>query len=281
MLGPNDLCLCCGTIARASFKELVEAAAAGGFDALSIWPRHYEDALSSGLSDRDMRLMIEGNGLVVSELDALLSWLPGADAGPPGGPFSYTEDFFFQMADALGPRSLNVVHMSASTIDTETVVEAFSGLCDRAAQYGLKVSLEFLPWSGIPDAKTALEIVQQADRPNGGIQVDTWHHFRGGHRSEELRALPGEAVVAVQINDATTEGTDDIIRESLHGRLLPGEGAINVVEAIRALDAIGSQAPIGVEVFSDELRILSPVEAARRVGDAARAVLAKARSGDS
>ena len=58
MLGPNDLCLCCGTIARASFEELLEATVAGGFSGLSIWPRHYESALASGLSDRGMRRMI-------------------------------------------------------------------------------------------------------------------------------------------------------------------------------------------------------------------------------
>ena len=69
MLGPNDLCLCCGTIAHASFQELVEAAAAGGFRAVSIWPQHYEDARAAGLSDSDMRLMLENYGLVISELD--------------------------------------------------------------------------------------------------------------------------------------------------------------------------------------------------------------------
>jgi sugar phosphate isomerase/epimerase len=278
MLGPDDLCLCCGTIADAGFRGLVEAAAAGGFRALSIWPDHYEAARAGGLSDLDMHLMLEEHGLVLSELDPLLTWLPGAEAVRKGRFAGYTEDFFFGIADALGARSLNVVHVLPSRVDTEATAEAFAGLCDRAAWHGLKVSLEFLPWSGIPDAKTALEIVRLAGRPNGGLMLDTWHHFRGGHTNKELLLLPGGAVVAVQINDAGPVPGDDIVYESMHGRLLPGEGAIDVVDVIRRLDAIGSQAPIGVEVFSDQLNRLPPVEAACKAGEAARSVLSRARS---
>lgn len=62
------------------------------------------------------------------------------------------------------------------------------------------------------------------------------------------------------------------------GRLLPGEGAIGLVDAIRALDVIGSQAPIGVEVFSDQLNRLLLVEAACKAGEAVRSVLSVARS---
>jgi len=122
-----------------------------------------------------------------------------------------------------------------------------------------------------------MEIVQQAGRPNGGIMLDTWHHFRSGHGSEELLTLPPEAIAAIQINDASPEPADNIVDETMHGRLLPGEGAIDLIGIIRALDIIGCQAPIGVEVPSDELKKLPPFEVARRAGDAARAILAKER----
>ena len=41
------------------------------------------------------------------------------------------------------------------------------------------VHLEPIPFMPIKDAVTALEIVAEADRPNLGIQIDAWHHFRG------------------------------------------------------------------------------------------------------
>jgi hypothetical protein len=46
--------------------------------------------------------------------------------------------------------------------------------------------------------------------------------------------------------------------------LLPGDGVGEVIEFVRMLDRIGCRAPIGVEVFSDELAAMAPLDAARR-----------------
>ena len=64
-------------------------------------------------------------------------------------------------------------------------------------------------------------------------------------------------------------------------RLHPTEnrGDAELEELIRTLDAIGSRAPLSIEVFSDELMSLPPGEAARRMGTALRKVRDAARSG--
>jgi len=64
----------------------------------------------------------------------------------------------------------------------------------------------------------------------------------------------------------------------VRGRLLPGEGEFDVAGVIRTLDAIGSRAPIGVEVFSDRLFALPPGQAARECAGAVRALIAQTRS---
>jgi len=282
MLDYDNLCLCCGTIAQASFREVVESAAAGGFRSISLWPQHYNRGRRDGLSDAGMRSMLEHHGLVVTELDALLTWLPGSrpatEADTSGEGFvSVGEDFFYHIADSLGGRHLNLAQAFGPRLETDVLAEAFAGVCDRAAEHGLLVTLEFLPWSGIPDMETALQIVRRADRPNGGVMLDTWHHFRSGHGAEALMKVPGAEIKAIQFNDAAAEPAQDIVNETMHGRLLPGEGAIDLVGILQALDASGCQAPIGVEVFSDDLNALTPTMAAVRAGDAARAVLARAR----
>lgn len=282
MIKDDELCLCCGTLQHAGFRELVEAASAGGFRSISVWPQHYENARSQGLSDADMRSLLNNHGLVISELDPLMNWLPetgtGLTTSAPAQSFAAgTEDLFFHIADALGARHLNLIQAFGPRMNTEIIAAAFAGVCDRAARHDLKVSLEFLPWSGISDVKIAMEIVELADRPNGGILLDTWHHFRAGQGNKELLELPQSAIIAIQINDAAPSPADDIIYETMHGRLLPGHGAIDLVNIIRALDAIGCQATVGVEVFSDELNKLPPREAARQAGDATRAIFEKAR----
>jgi len=61
----------------------------------------------------------------------------------------------------------------------------------------------------------------------------------------------------------------------LHNRLVPGEGAFDLAGYLRSLRSIGALAPIGVEVFSDDLHALGATEAARRAAEATRALLAE------
>lgn len=279
MLGPDDLVLCSGSLMQAGLVEMIHAASATGFQAITVWPKDYRGALAEGYSAADLRLLLSDRGLVVADLEPLLTWLPpevggGADPGPYA---DAVEADFYAMAEALGARSLNLAQGFGDTIDLDGAAEAFAGVCDRAREHGLLVTIEFLPWSGIADVATALQLVERAGRPNGQILVDTWHWFRGPSDLAQLRALPGARVGSVQINDAPTLAADDPIAETMEARRLPGAGELPLVEVIRILDAIDSSAPIGVEVFSKELQRLPAEEAARRCAEAGRRVLAAAR----
>ena len=276
MLGPDDLVLHAGTLRKASVAEKCAAAVAGGFRALTLYPEDVARARAEGLGLGDVRRLIVDHGLVVADLDPLLRWLP--DEPVPPGFTAATEPEFYAIAEALGARSLNVAQGFGRRVDLDRAAEALAGVCDRAWEYGLLVTLEYLPWSGIPDVATALAIALRSGRPNATLMFDTWHTFRGPTDEAQLRALPGARVGSVQLNDAPAEPAGDLVAETLSARLLPGEGAIPLLRWLRILDAIGSAAPIGVEVFSKALEALPPIEVGRRCGTAARAVLAAARA---
>jgi len=275
MLGPDDLVLCSGTLRRASLAEKCAAAVAGGFRALTLWPGDVERARSQGLALVDVKRMILDHGLEVADLDPLLRWLPG-ETIPPGVPAA-TEAEFYAIAEAVGARSLNVAQGFGARVDLDRAAEALAGVCDRAREHGLLVTLEYLPWSGIPDARTALVVVERSGRANATLMIDTWHSFRGPTDDAQLAALPGARVGSVQLNDAPAEPAADLVAETLSARLLPGAGAIPLARWLRILARIGSHAPLGVEVFSAALDALPPLEVGRRCGEAARAVLAAAR----
>jgi sugar phosphate isomerase/epimerase len=273
MLGRDDLVLCGGTLRGADLLGLVEAARAGGFRGISPWPEQVERARAAGHGDAELRARLADAGLEISELDPLLRWLPGEEV-PPG--FA-DEATFYALADALGARALNLAQGFGTTIERDAAAEAFAGVCDRAARHGLIVTLEYLPWSGIPDAATALDVVERAGRPNGAVMVDAWHTFRGPTDEGQLRALPGARIGGVQLSDAPAVARGDLVAETLSDRRLPGECDAPLVEWIRILDAAGLAAPLGVEVFSDALAVLPPREVGRRCGAAARAVRERAR----
>jgi sugar phosphate isomerase/epimerase len=283
-MGPDDLVLCAGTLRRGvSFARRLSAASAGGYAWVSLWGRDYAAARAEGLSDADLRAMLDDHGLAVAELDPAWWWLPGASDVhlPPEldteEVFGFGEDALFAIADAVGARSLNAVDVFGGSWDVDGAAAAFAGLCDRAAEHGLLVHIEWLPWSKIPDLATARRIVELADRPNGGLNIDAWHLVRAGVTLDELRTVPGDLILGVQLDDGPLEAEADLIDATLHHRALPGSGEFDLRGIVRTLLDSGSTAPTGVEVFSDELHRLAAEDAARLAATATRVVLEAAR----
>lgn len=295
MLGPDHLVLCAGTLPYGiPFRERIEAAAAAGFSAITLWGPDHARARREGLSDADLRRLLDDAGLTVGELDSVWTWAPGTegivvpDAENPDGYFSVGEAEIFRIADVVGARSItaspwapkSAPHTSRPARDhaLERVAEGFAGLCDRAARHGLLVQLEFLPWTLVPDLATAAEIVRLADRRNGGIVIDAWHLFRTESDPGVVRSVAGDRIIALQLADAPAAAESDLATATLHARRLPGEGELPLVELLRVLRALDAPAPIGIEVFSDDLHRLGAREAARRAADSTRALLARANS---
>jgi sugar phosphate isomerase/epimerase len=280
-LSRDDLVLCAGTLASTPLLERASAAADAGFQALSLFLDDLTRARAEGHSDVDVRSALADHGLAVAELDPLLDWASAAEADPRAtargeGFLAYGEADFYAAAEAVGARSINAPLFAPKPIPEERLVECFAGLCDRAAEHGLLVHVEFMPFSQIRDIDTALRIVEGADRPNGGLMFDVWHHFRGGGSNDTLRrAAP--RVFATQLDDAPTEPRGTLFEETLHHRLFPGEGDADVAGLIRILDAGGCSAPIGVEVFCDEVADDSAAAIALRAARTTRRVLAEAR----
>ncbi len=282
MLDENSLVLCGATLGSNNFEDLVTAARLGEFDAISLMATFYEDALSRGLTVRDMEMILNDNDMVIAEVDALLSWLPGS--APEEGASEYEkenynkkEELFFEMATLFKARSINIAQAWGPKLPVEEVSEAFSKLCDKALNYNLLVSLEFLPWSGVSDLCSAYEIVQFADKPNGGLMIDTWHHHRSGGDPEDLLKISGDKIISIQLNGVSKDPWEDIVEETISARLLPDEGENDVIGFVRNLDQIKSKAPIGIEIFSKELYKLPKEEIGRITGNSLSKIVKKAR----
>ena len=188
-----------------------------------MWPTDYFAARESGQSDHDLRALLDDRGIEIAELDALLGWLPGGtEPDRPEFRANFGEDQFFPVADALGARSMNIADLKGGDPPPlDAAAEAFAGVCDRAAEHGLLVHIEFIPWSRIPDIETAWDIARVADRPNGGVMLDNWHLLRSGGTLESVAKVPAERIQALQMSDAPARGSGDLVEESIGRRLLP------------------------------------------------------------
>ena len=125
------------------------------------------------------------------------------------------------------------------------------------------------------DIAGALEVAEEINRKIGaetvGLLVDCWHWHASGGNLMDLASCPIERVVHVHINDAprgvSRENLEDNVRE------LPGEtGEIDIAGFLSTLRALGYSGAVAVETFSEELKKLTPDEAAHRASEAMKRV---------
>lgn len=274
----TDLTLWMGTVAQGSFTERLAAAAACGYTGMSVAPTDCRDEPPELL-----RRQAEAAGVRLVAMDPLVSWLP--DRQPPRGKAvdprrralmrdlaGMDMDHVFDLAVGLGCASVSAIEPFGIPVSVEEGADAFASACDRAADRGLVVQLEAMPFSGVPNLSTALSIVQLADRDNGGLVLDTWHLFRSGGNASLVAALPADRL-AVQLCDAPAAPGADLWSEALDRRLLPGDGALDLAGVLRLLRGRGFSGLLGPEVISTELRALSPIDAAAQAMKACRRLL--------
>jgi sugar phosphate isomerase/epimerase len=108
--------------------------------------------------------------------------------------------------------------------------------------------------------------------PNVGLTLDSWHWHHAAATTQDIIAAGRNRIVNVHFNDAPNLPPDQI-RDNQ--RLLPGEGVINLVGFLRALQTIGYTGPLSVEVFG-RLKDKTPEEAARLGLSASLGVFRKA-----
>jgi len=258
---------------QAPFPERLAAARDAGYRGIGLRPTHYKAARAAGLSDADMRVMLDDHGLELMEIGFIADWWQTGEKAVRAERF---ERSLYAIKDSLGGR--HVMMISGPVTDgVDALAERFAGVCDRAARHGLRVGLETLPWTDIHDVGLAWEIASRSGRSNGGPVYDTWHLNRGGTTEEMIRAVPPDRVVAIQINDGYYEVAESDFEDTFKRRALPGHGDFGIAAFVELAEALGVTAPVGVEVLNDELRTLSPAEVARLGIDATRKVLARSR----
>jgi len=250
--------------------ELVQMAAKLGYAAIGLrlhpaFPGAptYDVPAGSALS-REMRRRMQGEGITVYDIEFVVidAEFSASDLLP-----------VLEAASVLGARRLNVCGDDA---DRSRLVANFAALCDLAAEFGMGVDLECMAWRTVSSLPLAIEVVEAAAHPNGGVLIDALHLARTGTSPEALRDVPPGLIRSAQLCDARAErpvGNEAIILEARSQRLLPGQGALPLRELVAALP--------GDTVLSVEVPVaagVTPEDHARRLFEATQSLLARCRA---
>ncbi|PBC49137.1 xylose isomerase [Rhodococcus sp. ACS1] len=160
--------------------------------------------------------------------------------------------------------------------DRSRLTDSYARLAELCANYGIVASLEFMPWTAVPDATAAVEIVSQADGPARSVLVDALHVGRSSTTAADLAAIPREWLHYAQMCDGSVPApTDDaeLIRQAREERLVPGAGGIPLADIWSTLPA---GLPVSIELPNEPLRRAVGTDAwLERLVTATREVLAQ------
>ncbi|MEK9644481.1 MAG: sugar phosphate isomerase/epimerase [Alphaproteobacteria bacterium] len=254
------------TLLEAPPADVVRAAAAAKFDAVSlrITGRTPDDPHPTVVGDagalRALKSELDASGLPLTSA-SIYHLYPaiGLDQVLPA----------LEASAALGARAVVVTCMDPDEARWTAFVAA---CCDRAADFGLWLALEFTPYSEARTLEQGARIVRNAAQPNFGLLVDSLHLARSGGKPSDLSDLKGGEVVFAQLCDAAAKTPTgmDLAAESRRGRRYPGDGALPLADFMKALPA---GTVIEIETPRADVAHLPLAEQASHAADAARRFL--------
>ena len=160
----------------------------------------------------------------------------------------HTWDTLYDAGAALNAKAILV---AGDDTNEERLTANYARLCEVMQPYGMTADLEFMPWTAVPHANSALRIITNAGKPNNaGILVDALHVGRSLTTLNDIRAIPRDLLHYAQICDAkagTHFTTEQMIHTARCERLLPGDGTVDVQGLF---DALPADLPISVEVVN-------------------------------
>ena len=247
------LSLAAGTVLDAGPVELIEAAAAAGFEACGL---RLDPAATPPATVAAIRRALGDTGLRLLDLEVIRM-----RSGEPVTTYRPLVD----LAAELGAAYLLTVSEIA---DEGERVDRLAELTGLATDAGVGVSLEFMAFTAIRTLADAARMVEAV--PGVRVLVDALHLARTGGTAAEV-AAQATPLSLVQLCDAPREapsgGPEALAVEARHHRLLPGAGQLDLTSLVRA---VPPELPFSVEVQSDELAaqltVRQRAEAAYRAG---------------
>jgi sugar phosphate isomerase/epimerase len=237
-------------------RDRCEHAQRVGFQGIGLWHADLEHLLETQTFG-EMRKILDDHGLDQLELEFLGDWfLDPKDERRRAA--DRTRALLFEAAAELPAHHIKAGNIVGTECELPRIVEGFAELCADAARYtDAKIVYEFMPYDvNVGDVETAIELVEAADAPNGGLALDTWHLGKLRLEPDDLRRIPPRFLSWVELSDGPFEYAEDRLDEVINRRQLPGEGEFPIAEYVTVCRELGYDGPWGVEILSEELRSL-------------------------
>lgn len=255
------------TLLDAPPADVVTAAAAGGFQSVGIritgrkLSDSYHPVVGHPSSIREIRRCLTDNGIRLSNT-SIYHFYP-----------EITLDHVQPAIEAAAELGARIIVVTCMDPDEARWTAFIAACCERADKFGIRLALEFVPYSHARSLEQGCRIVRNAAQPNFGLLVDSLHLARSGGTPGDLLNIEADLIVFAQLCDAAREKPQgiDLPTEARTGRRYPGDGELPLHAF---LDSLPADTEIEIETPRSDLVDITPGERALHAGEAARRFLA-------
>ena len=256
--------------------DLVSAAAAGGFDGVTIRlvPAHPQAGekqfpmLGHSPMMEETLHRLDDTGLHVHDIEVIRL-----------KPETRVSDFLPMMEAGARLRARYVIAIADDTEESR-VADNLAHVAEQASGFGLGTAFEFMFFTGVKTIQQADRVIDRTGRGDITLLVDPIHLSRSGGTVEDVARIDPARLSYMQFCDASAtvrpEELGGIAIEARRHRLVPGTGALPLEELLATLPA---GAPLTLECPVDELlATASDDEVARVIARATRAMIERVDS---
>lgn len=131
------------------------------------------------------------------------------------------------------------------------IFREMSDLCYKSKN--LKIGLEYigLPKAMIKTLDETLELLNEIDRKNVGLVIDTFAFYANSSRVSDIKKINPGDLLLVHLNDSDAAREEVVLQES--NRIFPGDGVIPFDEIIPELLKIGFDGVFSIELINPEI----------------------------
>ncbi|MFI8224458.1 3-dehydroshikimate dehydratase QuiC [Pseudomonas sp. NPDC085632] len=238
-----------------TLPEKLEAIAAAGFDGVEIFEN---DLLYYDGSPREIKQMCADLGIAITLFQPFRDF-EGCRRDRLARNLERAERKFDLMQELGTDLVLVCSNASADSVgDQQILVDDLRLLAEHAGARGLRIGYEALAWGRhVNTYQQVWDIVRQADHPNLGVLLDSFHilSLKGDPRA--IADIPGDKIFFVQMADAPILAMD-VLEWSRHFRCFPGQGEFDLPGFLAPIIQSGYTGPLSLEIFNDGFRAAPP-----------------------
>ena len=250
-----------------SLESKLAAIAAAGFTQVMLSAR---DLVGHPAGVDAATAVVRASGLRVTGFQVLRDF-----EGLSGHLHQYKVDIaksMLEMCAALGCRVLLACSSTSShaSAEPDAIARDLRKLATLAIPHGIRIAFEALSWGrSINEFTQAWQAIADADSPNLGLALDSFHIFAAKTALDAIDDLDPQRIFVVQLSDfmwQEARSFEERIATARHFRVFPGEGVhIDELAAlVTRLDQLGYRGDYSFEVFNDDYQQLPLATVAQR-----------------